>query len=121
MAKGEENTSKKKGQKIQFKKILGGSILTDQRVTRQLPFVFFLVFLGLIQITNRNWAEKTIRKMEAVQDTLKELKAESVTHETQLMYVNRPSEVAKRAKERGLNLIEPKKPAIRITVKKENN
>lgn len=119
MAEEKGNTGKKKTQKIRFKKILGGSILTDERVTNQFPFVFFLVLLGLLLITNRNWSEKTIRKIEAVQDTLKELKAESVTHETKLMFINRPSEVDKRVKERGLDLIEPQEPAMRIKVKKD--
>lgn len=119
MAEKIKNTDKKKPQKLQLKKFLGGSILTDEKVTNQLPFVFFLVLLGLILITNRNWSEKTIRKIEAIQDTLKELKAESVTHETRLMFINRPSEVDKRVKERGLGLIEPKEPAMKIKINKD--
>jgi|GEM_PF-236573 len=117
----EKNTGKGKKQKNHFKKILGGSILTDERVTNQLPFVFFLVVLGLILITNRNLSEKTIRKIEVVQDTLKELKAESVIYETKLMSINRPSEVNKRVQERKLGLIEPKEPAMRIKIKKAGN
>jgi hypothetical protein len=118
MAEEKENISNKKNQKTGLKRILGGSILASEKVTRQMPFVFFLVLLGLILITNRNWSEKTIRKMEVVQDSLKELRAESVTHETRLMSINRPSEVARRINERGLGLIEPKEPAMKIKVKK---
>lgn len=116
-----KDKDKRKIKKIQLKKILGGNILTDQRVTKQLPFVFFLVLLGLIWITNRNWSEKTIREIEVVQDSLKELKAESVTHETKLMFINRPSEVTKRVNERGIGLIEPKEPAMKIKIKKTDN
>jgi hypothetical protein len=113
--------NEKKGKRISaknFKRILGGTILASEQVTKQLPFVFFLAFLGIGLITNRYWTEKTIRKMEMVRDLLKEFKAESVIHETELMYINRPSEVAKRVIERKIELIEPIEPAKRITVKK---
>lgn len=107
--------------KLGFKSFVNGKVLAHEKVTRQLPFVFFLVFLALILITNRNWSEKTIRKIESVQDSIKELRAESVTHETRLMRINRPSEIAKRVKERGIDLIEPKEPATKIIVEKEED
>jgi len=117
MTEKKEN-SKKRMSTDGLKSILGGSVLASEKVTKQLPFVFFLVFLGITLITNRYWTEKTIRKMEMVRDSLKEYKAESVIHETELMYINRPSEVAKRVVERKIDLIEPLEPAKRIKVKK---
>lgn len=111
-AKGKRNPS------ADLKSVLGGTILASEKVTKQLPFVFFLALLGIGLITNRYWTEKTIRKMEMVRDSLKEYKAESVIHETQLMYINRPSEVAKRVLERKIDLIEPVEPAKRIVIKK---
>jgi hypothetical protein len=101
-----------------FKSILGGTILASDQVTNQLPFIFFLAFLGIALITNRYWTEKTIRKMEMVRDSLKEYKTESVIHETELMYINRPSEVTRRVIERKIDLVEPVEPAKRIKVKK---
>ncbi len=118
MAEEKENISKKKIQPLKIRRILGGSVLASEKVTTQLPFVFFLVLLGLILITNRNWSEKTIRETEVVMDVLKELRAESVTHETRLMSINRPSEITRRVTERNLGLIEPKEPAMKIKVKK---
>jgi hypothetical protein len=104
--------------KKNFKSILGGTVLASDQVLKQLPFVVFLALLGIGLITNRYWTEKTIRRMELVRDSLKEYKAESVIHETELMYINRPSEVAKRVVERKIDLIEPIEPAKKITVKK---
>ena len=101
-----------------LKSILGGTVLASEKVTNQLPFVFFVAFLGIGLITNRYRTEKTIRKMEMVRDSLREYKSESVIHETELMYINRPSEVTKRVIERKIDLIEPVEPAKRIIVKK---
>ncbi len=118
MTEKKENTKKKRISARDFKSILGGTILASEQVTKQLPFVFFLALLGIALITNRYWTEKTIRRMETVRDSLKEFKAESVIHETELMYINRPSEVAKRVVERKIDLIEPIEPPKRIIVKK---
>lgn len=101
-----------------LKSVLGGTVLASEKVTKQLPFVFFVAFMFIVLITNRYWTEKTIRKMELVRDSLKEFKAESVIHETQLMYINRPSEVTKKVIERKIDLIEPVEPAKKIKVKK---
>jgi hypothetical protein len=120
MTEKKENKSKRIS-KEDLKSVLGGTILASEKVTNQLPFVFFIAFLGIGLITNRYWTEKTIRKMELVRDSLKEFKAESVIHETQLMYINRPSEVTKKVIERKIDLIEPVEPAKKIKVKKLEN
>lgn len=112
-----ENMTKRLSAK-NFKRILGGTILASEQVTSQLFFVVFLAILGIGLITNRYWSEKTIRKMGAVRDSLREYKSESVIHETELMYINRPSEVAKRVVERKIDLLEPVEPAKKIKVKK---
>lgn len=104
-----------------LKSVLGGTVLASEKVTNLLPFVFFVAFMFIGLITNRYWTERTIRKMELVRDSLKEFKAESVIHETQLMYINRPSEVAKKVIERKIDLVEPIEPAKKIKVKKEEN
>jgi len=44
-----------------------------------------------------------------------------VIHETQLMYINRPSEVTKKVIERKIDLVEPLEPAKKIIIKKTDN
>jgi len=99
-----------------MKSFLGGTILTDQRITRQLPFLFFLAFLGLIQITNRNWSERTIRQIEVLQDSIDELRSESITLSAKLMDASRPSEVMKKVEEAGIGLEEPLRPPQKIVI-----
>lgn len=118
----EKNTNEKsKGRRNGLKSLLGGSLLASEKVLKQMPFVFFLVSLSILLISNRYWSEKTIRKMEAVQDSIKELRAESVTYETELMKMNRPSEIVNKVKASELDLLEPSEPARKLKVEKLDN
>ena len=101
-----------------MKNFLGGKVLTGKEITEQLPFIFFLCFLGILLISNRYCSEKTIRRMEVVQDSIKELKSESILMESDLMRMNTPSEIEKRVKENGLNLIDPLEPPRELKVKR---
>lgn len=112
-------TGKAKNKKTGVKSFIGGTILTDDRVTKQIPFIIFLSFLGLLMITNRNWSERTIRKVEILQDTLDNLRSESITLSANLMNASRPSEVARKVEAAGLALKEPLTPPRKITVKKK--
>jgi len=109
---------KKSRKRAGMKSFLGGTILTDERVTRQLPFVSLLAFFALVLITNRNWSERTIRQIEVVQDSLEELRAESITLSAKLMDASRPSEVMKKVEMAGIELEEPVKPPKKLRVNK---
>lgn len=111
-------SEKAKNKKPGVKSFIGGTILTDERVTKQIPFILFLAFLGLLMITNRNWSERTIRKVEILQDTIDNLKSESTTLSSKLMNASRPSEVAKKVEQAGLDLKEPVRPPKKLNVKK---
>lgn len=101
------------------KSFIGGTILTDDRITRQWPFLFFLAFLGMLLITNRNWSERTLRQIEVLQDTLDELRSESITMSANLMDASRPSEVAKKVEDANIGLQEPVKPPQKLIVQKK--
>ncbi len=102
-----------------MKSFIGGTILTDDRITRQLPFLLFLAFLGMLLITNRNWSERTIRQIEVLQDTLDELRSESITMSANLMDASRPSEVAKKVEDANIGLQEPVRPPQKLIVQKK--
>ncbi len=113
-----ENEIKKDKKTIRPVDFLGGRIFTDERFSRQLPFIFFLGFLGVVAITNRNWSERTIRKMEILKDSVIELKSRSVTYSAKLMDASRPSEIYEKVRKAGLGLEEQVTPPKRIVVKK---
>ena len=114
MTENKKNSKKKPV----VKSFLGGTILTDERFTRQLPFLTLLVFFAFIIITNRNLAERTIRQIEQVQENINELRSESITLSARLMDASRPSEVVEKVEEAGLGLEEPVKPAQKTVIRK---
>ncbi|HPE75078.1 MAG TPA: FtsL-like putative cell division protein [Draconibacterium sp.] len=100
------------------KKWIGGAILADDRVTKQIPFLIFLAFLAVLLITNRNWSERTIRKVETLQETLDELRSESITLSAKLMNSSRPSEIVRKVENANIDLQEPLRPPQKLVVKK---
>jgi len=114
MSENVKNSKKAPG----VKSFIGGTILTDERVTKQIPFLIFLAFLAILLITNRNWSERTIRKVEVLQDTLDELRSESITLSAKLMNSSRPSEIARKVEKANLDLQEPSRPPQKLVVKK---
>lgn len=96
--------------------IFDGSVLTRDRVVRQLPFVLFVTFLIILYIGNRYHAEKVIRQTMELQTELKELRARAISTASELEFISRQSEVAKLVGKKGLGLKEAVEPPIKITV-----
>ena len=106
--------------------VFDGSVLTRERVVKQLPFVLFITFLIILYIGNRYHSEKLIRRTMELQIELKELRARAISTASELEFISRQSEVAKLVENRGLGLNEAVEPPKKITVSKsrkrnENN
>lgn len=97
---------------------LKGTILTDEKVIRQFPFIIFLVFLGFLMITNRYRSERVIRQIVVLQDSIDGLRSQSISNSVRLMNMSRPSEVVQKVQEAGLGLEESIRPPEQIEVKK---
>jgi hypothetical protein len=97
---------------------LRGTILTNEKVTRQFPFLVFLVFLGLVSITNGYRSEKVIREIEVLQDTIDDLRSQSITNSAKLMHMSKPSEVVRKVEQAGLGLREQVRAPGKIVVTK---
>jgi len=116
MAENAKNSKKQGG----VKSFIGGAVLTDERVTKQIPFVIFIAFLAMLLITNRNWSEHTIRKVEIIQDTLDNLRSESITLSAKIMNDSRQSEIVRKVHAANLDLQEPQRPPKKIVVNKNS-
>jgi hypothetical protein len=97
--------------------ILNGNIFNKQTVSGQVPYILFLALLALIYITNRYRYEKLIRTGQAIQVEVKNLRAESITTASQLMFISKQSQVSKLVKERELGLVESVEPPKKIVAR----
>jgi hypothetical protein len=113
----DNKTEEKEYRKINLKGILSGRLGKDVFLT-QFPYFVFLAILGIIYITNRYSAEKTMRNDQKLQKELKELRAESLTTAAELTNASRQSQVAKLVEENKLDLKESLVPPKRIKLRK---
>tara|TARA_Y100000768_G_scaffold353472_1_gene305802 strand:+ start:306 stop:713 length:408 start_codon:yes stop_codon:yes gene_type:complete len=115
-----ENTTKDRpvGKKVArpFAQLMSGNLLAREEVVRHLPFLFFLVFLGLIYIANGYMAEDAVRSINHINADLKELRSEYITSKSDLMYTSKQSELVKIIEERGLGLEESFAPPHKIVI-----
>ena len=101
-----------------FKDIISGNVLSKDVVVYHLPFILFIAILGIYYISNRYQSERVYREMISLENELKELRFESITTASALMYMSKQSEVVKRVEKEGLNLIESTEPPIKIYLEK---
>lgn len=99
-----------------FVDVLNGNFLEQDSVVRYLPYMLFLVFLGLVYIGNGYVAEGSVRKINKAKAQLKELRSEYITTKSDLMYTTKQSELANIINEKGLGLKESIEPPKKIVV-----
>ena len=105
--------------KSRFRDIVDGSLLTREKVVKQLPFVLFLTMIIILYIANRYHAEKLVRRTLKMQIELKELRAESISTASELEYISRQSQVARLINERNMDLKQSEKPPYQMVDKKK--
>ena len=97
--------------------ILGGSFLARNKALKMLPFLLFLTLLALIYISNIYIAEKKNRKIEEINNELKELRYEYITTKSDLMYLSKQSQLAKKLAPTGIK--ESRVPPEKIVITQE--
>ena len=114
-----EIKQKKKPNNFFFKyvrPILDGSILSRERTEKNFLFVFYIIFLILLFISNTFRAQDTQRKIDKTKEEVKELRIRSIYMKSQLMESTRPTKMAKMVEHLGLK--ESEVPPQKIIVKK---
>jgi len=91
--------------------------LSTYLVARNLPFVAFLAFLGLLYISNRHLAENTVRRIDKLGREVKELSWDYKSLNAELMKLTTQTEIAKRADTLGLK--ERTEPPIKLEIVRE--
>ena len=67
-----------------------------------LPKILFVLMLGILYISNTHYGEKTVRRINAAQSEVEDLRADYTTLKADLMFASKQSEVARKVKPFGL-------------------
>ena len=97
-----------------MKELLDGRLLADTVLRKNIGFILFLTFLGIVYIANGYATEKLYMKKVNMEKELSELRFESITTASELMRISVPSEVEKRIQEAGLDFVQSKEPPTKI-------
>jgi hypothetical protein len=112
----EEKQEKKESRFGSVKDLLDGSLIANDFIVRQLPYIVFLVILAFVYIANRYHAEKVVRANIELSKEISDLRAEAITTSSELMFISKQSEVAKRVKTKGLGLEDSVEPPKKIII-----
>ncbi len=116
--KPKEKTSSPEPEKlkkrVRVKELIDGTFLVRENMIRQLPFVLFLTFLGVIYIGNRFHAERMVRQINDLKIEVGNLRSEQITITSELMNISRPSQVAALVESKGLGLQESLEPPKKL-------
>ncbi len=83
------------------KDIISGDIIEKSESYKMIYLLIWLLVLGFIYITNNYQAEEKIRRINARQKELKELRYQYISNKSKLMNMSKQSEVEKRLVKRG--------------------
>lgn len=94
--------------------LIRGEVFGSDWLIGNLPFLAFLLFLGLVYIGLGYAAEDTVREINVNKNELKERRSEYITIKSDLMYATKQSELIKILNSKGLNLEEAANPPKKI-------
>ena len=97
---------------------LTGNFLSHEKIVQNLPFVFFLTFLGILYIANGYYAEKTVKRLYRTSNEIKELRSEYISNKSDLELIKQQSHVALSIK--SLELKESLTPPSKIIIPKKS-
>jgi len=115
---GKDKDSSSSGSGI-LRGMIDGTLLTRKSVLRQMPFIFFLVFLSLVYISNRYHADMLKRRISFLRSETGELRSKAIFVSSELMKLSRQTEVADEVSRKGLDLKESQEPPKKIEIKKK--
>jgi hypothetical protein len=96
--------------------VMSGDIFGSEHLIKHLPYLGFLVLMGLVYIAIGYSAEDSVRQINKDKTELKEMRSEYITIKSDLMYATKQSELIKILHEKGLVLEESFQPPKKIEV-----
>ncbi|MDD2564476.1 MAG: FtsL-like putative cell division protein [Salinivirgaceae bacterium] len=103
-----------------FKSVLDGSFMGKDQFLDRMPYILFLVGIGIAYITNTYHAENLLRERKKLELEMRELHPEAISISSQLMQMSNQTEVAHLCKENGLEMHENLDPPYKIVLKPQD-
>lgn len=88
--------------------LVSGLSLSAFYLFKNIYFIFYLAFLGIVYIANSHYAVQTITEIKVLQDELKVVRYESNSKKSDLMYQSMESVVARKVDKLGLEKLDNK-------------
>jgi len=95
-----------KEKSLSLRDLIDGNVLTRKAVIKQSRFILLLVLIAFLSIANRNHAEKTVIRLNRLQNDVKEMRAKYISTSSELVRISRQSEVKQLVNRYGLGLDE---------------
>lgn len=95
--------------------LFGSLNISAYYVFKNIHYIFFLAFLGILYIANSHYAVKTIKEIKEIQADLEKISWESNARKSELMYESMQSRVVEKVIHLGLKPIEGKPKKIELT------
>jgi hypothetical protein len=102
-----------------IRSLADGSLFTKEVLLKNIVFLLYLLFLGIVFIANRYNAENLVRETIVMKKDIEELKAEQLSVTSALMQISQQSEVEKLIQEQQLDLQNSDEPPKKIILPKE--
>jgi len=112
-----EGVAKEKSNNFFFRyirPILDGSILSREKTEKNFPFIFYIILLIILFISNTFRAQDTQRRIDSTKEEVKAYRIKSIYMKSLLMESTRPTKMADLVKEMGLKESEVPPRKIRI-------
>lgn len=94
--------------------VMSGAFLSKEKAIGAIPFIFFITLVTLCYIANGYYAEEQIRKQNKLTNEIKELRSEYIISKSDLMFISKQSELARRILPLGIK--ESVEPPVKIVV-----
>lgn len=91
-------TQQKEKKRIKRRRSLG----YNRWIVKNIPFYFFIAALAIVYIANGHYADKTMRKINTIENHLKEMEYEFKTVKRDVIFRSKESELAKAVEPLGL-------------------
>ena len=99
--------------------IFGSLHISAFYIFKNVHFIFYLAFLGILYIANSHYAVKTIKEIKVLQVELEKISWESNARKSELMFESMQSRVANKVEHLGLKTLEGKPKKIEVEPRKE--